>query len=602
MPNRRKILSKKHQKRKKEMNPDIKTSETKHKDTASQDRQHDRILTGSQALIESLLCEGTEVIFGYPGGQIIPVYDALYDYRDRINHVLVRHEQGAAHAAEGYARASGRVGVCMVTSGPGATNTVTGLADAMLDSTPLVVISGQVGTGLLGTDAFQETNFIGITQAVTKWNCQVKRAEDIPEAIAKAFYIAKSGRPGPVVVDITKDAQVQKAPFSYEKICSIRSYDPSPEPDCSKIEEAAKLINLAKKPLVMVGQGVILGGAEHELLAFLDKSGVPAASTLLGLSAIPSAHPQNVGMLGMHGNYGPNIKNKDCDLIIAIGMRFDDRVTGNPERFGINAKVIHFEIDPSEINKIIYADVPVVGDVKRTLPLLTALVHENDHSAWIDEFRACYDVECEKIINRVTRPSSGPLRMGEVVDRVSCATRGDAVLVTDVGQHQMMAARYFKFNRPRSIITSGGLGTMGFGLPAAIGAKLAVPEREVCLFVGDGGFQMNIQELATVFQTGAAVKVILLNNGYLGMVRQWQELFFNHRYSFTQMLSPDFGLIAKANGIEYSLVEQRSELDDAVSRMLMHKGPYVMEVRVENEENVFPMVPAGAELSQIMLE
>lgn len=584
------------------MNPDIKTSETKHKDTASQDRQHDRILTGSQALIESLLCEGTEVIFGYPGGQIIPVYDALYDYRDRINHVLVRHEQGAAHAAEGYARASGRVGVCMVTSGPGATNTVTGLADAMLDSTPLVVISGQVGTGLLGTDAFQETNFIGITQAVTKWNCQVKRAEDIPEAIAKAFYIAKSGRPGPVVVDITKDAQVQKAPFSYEKICSIRSYDPSPEPDCSKIEEAAKLINLAKKPLVMVGQGVILGGAEHELLAFLDKSGVPAASTLLGLSAIPSAHPQNVGMLGMHGNYGPNIKNKDCDLIIAIGMRFDDRVTGNPERFGINAKVIHFEIDPSEINKIIYADVPVVGDVKRTLPLLTALVHENDHSAWIDEFRACYDVECEKIINRVTRPSSGPLRMGEVVDRVSCATRGDAVLVTDVGQHQMMAARYFKFNRPRSIITSGGLGTMGFGLPAAIGAKLAVPEREVCLFVGDGGFQMNIQELATVFQTGAAVKVILLNNGYLGMVRQWQELFFNHRYSFTQMLSPDFGLIAKANGIEYSLVEQRGELDDAVSRMLMHKGPYIMEVRVENEENVFPMVPAGAELSQIMLE
>ncbi len=580
------------------MNPDIKTSETKHKDTAS----HDRILTGSQALIESLLCEGTEVIFGYPGGQIIPVYDALYDYRDRINHVLVRHEQGAAHAAEGYARASGRVGVCMVTSGPGATNTVTGLADAMLDSTPLVVISGQVGTGLLGTDAFQETNFIGITQAVTKWNCQVKRAEDIPEAIAKAFYIAKSGRPGPVVVDITKDAQVQKAPFSYEKICSIRSYDPSPEPDCSKIEEAAKLINLAKKPLVMVGQGVILGGAEHELLSFLDKSGVPAASTLLGLSAIPSAHPQNVGMLGMHGNYGPNIKNKDCDLIIAIGMRFDDRVTGNPERFGINAKVIHFEIDPSEINKIIYADVPVVGDVKRTLPLLTALVHENDHSAWIDEFRACYDVECEKIINRVTRPSSGPLRMGEVVDRVSCATRGDAVLVTDVGQHQMMAARYFKFNRPRSIITSGGLGTMGFGLPAAIGAKLAVPEREVCLFVGDGGFQMNIQELATVFQTGAAVKVILLNNGYLGMVRQWQELFFNHRYSFTQMLSPDFGLIAKANGIEYSLVEQRGELDDAVSRMLMHKGPYVMEVRVENEENVFPMVPAGAELSQIMLE
>ena len=466
------------------MNPDIKTSETKHKDTASQDRQHDRILTGSQALIESLLCEGTEVIFGYPGGQIIPVYDALYDYRDRINHVLVRHEQGAAHAAEGYARASGRVGVCMVTSGPGATNTVTGLADAMLDSTPLVVISGQVGTGLLGTDAFQETNFIGITQAVTKWNCQVKRAEDIPEAIAKAFYIAKSGRPGPVVVDITKDAQVQKAPFSYEKICSIRSYDPSPEPDCSKIEEAAKLINLAKKPLVMVGQGVILGGAEHELLAFLDKSGVPAASTLLGLSAIPAAHPQNVGMLGMHGNYGPNIKNKDCDLIIAIGMRFDDRVTGNPERFGINAKVIHFEIDPSEINKIIYADVPVVGDVKRTLPLLTALVHENDHSAWIDEFRACYDVECEKIINRVTRPSSGPLRMGEVVDRVSCATRGDAVLVTDVGQHQMMAARYFKFNRPRSIITSGGLGTMGFGLPAAIGAKLAVPEEGSVPFRG----------------------------------------------------------------------------------------------------------------------
>ena len=561
-----------------------------------------RRLSGSQAIIESFLAEGADVIFGYPGGQIIPVYDALYDYRDRVNHILVRHEQAAVHAAEGYARATGRVGVCMVTSGPGATNTVTGLADALLDSTPVVLVSGQVGANLLGTDAFQETNFIGITQAVTKWNCQVKRAQDIPEAIAKAFYIARSGRPGPVVVDITKDAQVGLMDFCYEKVEAIRSYVPAPEPDEEKVAEAAQLINLAKRPMAMVGQGVILGGAEKELEAFLKKSGVPVASTLLGLSAIPSDHPQNVGMLGMHGNYGPNIKNKDCDLLIAIGMRFDDRVTGNPDKFGMNARVIHLEIDPSEVNKIVYADVPVVGDVKRTLPMLTELVSPNDHSAWIEEFRACDKEEYRKIIEKELHPSRGPVRMGEVVHRVSEAVGENAVMVTDVGQHQMFAARYFRYRNTRGIITSGGLGTMGFGLPAAMGAKLGCPDKQVVLFIGDGGIQMNIQELATIMQSGIAVKIVLLNNSYLGMVRQWQELFFHHRYSFTQMMNPDYSLIAQANRVGYRLVEKREDLDGAIGQMLADQGAFLLEVRVESEGNVFPMVPAGAAVADIMLE
>lgn len=558
--------------------------------------------SGSQAVIESFLAEGVDTIFGYPGGQIIPVYDALYDYRDRINHILVRHEQGAVHAAQGYARVSGKVGVCIVTSGPGATNTVTGLADAMLDSTPIVLISGQVGSAQLGTDAFQETNFVGITQAVTKWNCQVKRASEIPAAIAKAFYIAKSGRPGPVVIDITKDAQQEIAEFYYEKINSVRSYTPYPAPDKAKITEAAKLINLSRKPLVLIGQGVILGEAEKEVTKFIEKSGIPAASTLLGLSAIPSDHPLNVGMLGMHGNYGPNIKNKDCDLLIAIGMRFDDRVTGNPEKFGINAKIIHLEIDPAEINKIIYADVPVIGNVKETLPLLTELTAEKNHQAWLAEFKACYHIEYQEIVEPAIYPSSPHIRMGEVVNLVTQAYNNDAVMVTDVGQQQMIAARYFRYTNTRSVITSGGLGTMGFGLPAAIGAKLGAPEREVCLFVGDGGLQMNIQELGTILQSEVPVKIILLNNCFLGMVRQWQELFFQKRYSFTEMLNPDFGPIAAGYGIAYQCVDKREELADAVQKMKDHKGAYLLEVRVEKEDNVFPMVPAGAAVSDIRLE
>lgn len=558
--------------------------------------------TGSRAVIESFLVEGVDTIFGYPGGTIMPVYDALYDYRDRIRHILVRHEQGAVHAAQGYARASGKTGVCIVTSGPGATNTVTGLADALMDSTPLVLISGQVGSGLLGTDAFQETNFIGITQAVTKWNCQVKKAADIPDAIAQAFFIARTGRPGPVVVDITKDAQQEIADFLYKPVHYIRSYQPYPSIDKNQIAEAARLINLAHKPLVLIGQGVILGRAEKELLAFLEKSGIPAASTLLGLSAIPSHHPLHVGMLGMHGNYAPNIKNKDCDLLIAIGMRFDDRVTGNPEKFGINAKVIHLEIDPSEVNKLVHADVPVIGNVKESLPLLTEKITQKEHNEWLKEFRACYKIEYQKIIEEELYPSGSCIRMGEVVDKVSRFCRGNAILVTDVGQQQMIAARYFHFQRSRSLITSGGLGTMGFGLPAAIGAKIGAPDREVCLFVGDGGFQMNLQELGTVFQSNVPIKIILLNNGFLGMVRQWQELFFDKRYSFTEMTNPHFGLIAQANGLKYECVEKRKDLDAAIAQMMKDPGPYLLEVRVEKEENVFPMVPAGAAVTEIRLK
>ena len=554
------------------------------------------LLTGSQALIESFLREGVETLFGYPGGAIIPVYDALYDYRDRLRHILVRHEQGAVHAAQGYARVSGRVGVCLVTSGPGATNTVTGLADALMDSTPLVLVTGQVGSTLLGTDAFQETNFVGITQAVTKWNCQVKYPEEIPAAIAKAFYIARSGRPGPVVVDITKDAQCATAPFRYERITSIRSYAPALTPDARRIEEAARLIDEARRPLAMIGQGAILGNAEAELRAFLDRSGMPAAS------ALPSDDPRNVGMLGMHGNYGPNIKNKECDLLVAVGMRFDDRVTGDPAAFGPNARIIHMEIDPSEIDKIVHADVPLVGDVKRTLPLLTERIRPRDHSAWIEEFRACDRIEYERVVRRAIRPDGGRIRMGEAVDAVARAYDRDAVMVTDVGQQQMFAARYFGFRRSRSVVTSGGLGTMGFGLPAAIGAKLGAPDREVVLFAGDGGLQMTIQELATIFQSHVCVKIVLLNNSFLGMVRQWQELFYDRRYSSTEMVNPDFGLIARANGIEYRCVERRGELPQAVAAMKAHAGAYLLEVRVENEENVFPMVPAGAPVADIRLE
>ena len=558
-------------------------------------------ITGAEAVIRSFVEEGVETIFGYPGGAIIPVYNALYDYRDELNHILVRHEQCAIHAAQGYARATGKTGVCIVTSGPGATNTVTGLADALLDSTPIVLISGQVASSQLGTDAFQEINFLELTQSVTKWNCQVKRAEDIPAAIARAFYIASSGRPGPVVVDITKDAQNGLTDFDYKSVKFIRSYQPYADIDNGQILDAVRLINLARKPMALIGQGVILAGAEKELQEFLEKSGIPAASTLLGLSALPSDHPLYVGMLGMHGNYGPNIKNRDCDLLIAIGMRFDDRVTGDPSKFGINAKIIHLEIDPAEINKIVYADVPVLGDVKESLPLITERIAKNDHTDWINEFRVCNNIEREDIIEPAIERRGAHLRMGEVVDAVSKEFE-DAILVTDVGQQQMFASKYFRFKRSRSIITSGGLGTMGFGLPAAIGAKIGAPERDVCLFVGDGGLQMTSQELGTIFQSQVGVKIILMNNGFLGMVRQWQELFYDKRYSFTELTNPDFELLAKANHIAYRCVERHEDLDDAIREMHETPSAFLLECRVEREENVFPMVPAGAPVHDIRLE
>ncbi len=559
-------------------------------------------MTGAEAVVKSLINEGTEIVFGYPGGAIMPVYDALYTYQNELHHILVRHEQGAVHAAQGLARVTGKVGVCIVTSGPGATNAVTGIADAMIDSTPLVVISGQVGSSLLGTDAFQETDVVGITQPVTKWNYQIKRVEEIPEAIARAFYIARSGRPGPVLLDITKDAQFASLDYVYEPITFIRSYNPTPKVDHLQIQEAVRLINLAKKPLALVGQGVILGGAENELLKFIEKTGIPAAWTLLGLSSIQSGHPLNVGMLGMHGNYGPNIKTNEADLIIAIGMRFDDRVTGDVKKYAVNAKVIHLEIDPAEINKNVHADVPILGNVKESLPMITQMVSTNNHSAWVEQFKACYRIEYERIIEKELKPESTGIRMGEVIDKVSSAFNNDAIMVTDVGQHQMMASRYFRFKQSRSVVTSGGLGTMGFGLPASIGAKIGAPDRPVCLFVGDGGFQMTIQELGTIYQTKVPVKIVLLNNNFLGMVRQWQELFFDKRYASTELINPDFQTIAKGYHVDSVKVTKREDLDNAINRMVKHNGPFLLEVIVEKEGNVFPMVPAGASVSDIRLE
>jgi acetolactate synthase-1/2/3 large subunit len=557
---------------------------------------------GSEAVMKSLMEEGVDLVFGYPGGAIMPVYDAMMDYREEIKHVLTCHEQGAVHAAQGYARVTGKTGVCFVTSGPGATNVVTGIADAMLDSTPLVVISGQVASPLLGTDAFQEIDVIGVTQPITKWNYQIKYASEITEIIAKAFYIANSGRPGPVVIDITKDAQFQMVDFEYKKAVHIRSYQPVPEVKNTSINEAARLINLAKKPMILAGQGIILGKAEEEFRRFVEKTGIPTAWTLLGLSALPTDHPLNVGMLGMHGNYGPNIKTNEADLIIAVGMRFDDRVTGNTQKYGVNAKIIHLEIDKSEISKNIYADVPVVGNVKDTLPLLTQKVVERTHTAWLEEFKASYRVENDKIIRKQLNPVEGKITMGEAVNKISSAFDDDAIMVTDVGQHQMMAARYFRFKQSRSVVTSGGLGTMGFGLPAALGAALGRPDRDVVLFVGDGGIQMTIQELGTIFRTEANVKIVLLNNDFLGMVRQWQELFFDKRYASTIMINPNFQLIAQGYGIEAAIVKERGELDKEIEKMIAHKGPYLLEIKVEKEDNVFPMVPSGASVSEIRLE
>ena len=559
-------------------------------------------ITGAEALMRSLEAQGVDTLFGYPGGSIMPVFDALYDHRDRLKHILVRHEQGATHAAQGYARVSGKVGVCLVTSGPGATNTITGIADAMMDSTPVVVIAGQVGTGFLGTDAFQEVDLVGITQPISKWSYQIRRAEDVPWAVARAFYIARSGRPGPVVLDFAKNAQTDKMAYAPLKVDYIRSYLPVPEPDEEAIRQAADLINNAQRPLVLVGQGVELGNAQAELRAFIEKAGLPAARTLLGLSALPTAHPLNKGMLGMHGNLGPNINTNKCDVLIAVGMRFDDRVTGNVNTYAKQAQIIHFDIDPAEIDKNIKADVAVLGDCKQTLPAVTALLKPAKHEDWLQSFHTYEEVETEKVIRPELQPSGDMLSMGEVVRAVSDATHDEAILVTDVGQNQMMSARYFRYKEPRSIVTSGGLGTMGFGMPAAIGATFGRPDRTVCVFMGDGGFQMNLQELGTIMEQQAPVKMIMLNNNFLGNVRQWQAMFFNRRYSFTPMLNPDYLQIAAAYGIPARRVMTREELREAVNEMLSTDGPFLLEACVVEEGNVLPMTPPGGSVNQMLLE
>ncbi|MGM9759049.1 MAG: biosynthetic-type acetolactate synthase large subunit [Parabacteroides sp.] len=558
-------------------------------------------ITGSEALLKALIAEGVDTIFGYPGGQAIPIYDSLYDYQDQLRHVLVRHEQGATHAAQGYARVSGKVGVALVTSGPGATNTITGIADAMMDSTPMVVIAGQVPSPLLGTDAFQEIDVIGITQPITKWAYQIRKPEEVAWAVSRAFYIASSGRPGPVVLDFAKDAQIGRVEYHYEKVDHIRSYQPEPEIKVSRIEEAAALINSAQKPFCLIGQGVILGGAEEEIRTFLEKNDIPAGSTTLGLSALPTAHPLNKGMLGMHGNVGPNRKTNECDVLIAVGMRFDDRVTGNLQTYAKQAKIIHLDIDNSEIGKNVPVDVKVLGNAKHTLPMITALLEERKRPEWNAEFEPDAAEEQEKVIEKELHPKEGYLRMGEVIRKVSEATGHDAVLVTDVGQNQMMAVRYFQYKRTRSVITSGGLGTMGFGLPAAIGAKIGAPDRTVCFFTGDGGLQMTIQELGTIMQENLNVKIILLNNNFLGMVRQWQELFFKKRYSATIMENPDFVEIAKAYRIGAREVQKREELDEAIEEMLNYDGSYLLVADVEEEGMVYPMVPAGASITNIIM-
>ncbi len=558
-------------------------------------------ITGAHAFMLSLVQEGVDTIFGYPGGAIMPVFDALYDYDKHINHILTRHEQGATHAAQGYARVSGKVGVCLVTSGPAATNTITGIGDAMLDSTPMVVITGQVAAPLLGTDAFQEIDVVGITQPITKWAYQIRRAEDIAWAVARAFYIARSGRPGPVVLDFAKSAQVQEVEFDYKPCTFIRSYIPIPEVQPSQIDAAVALINGAKKPFALVGQGVVLANAEEELKAFLEKGNIPAAWTLLGASAMATDFPLNKGFLGMHGNVAPNMKTNECDVLIAIGMRFDDRVTGDLKTYAKQAKIIHLDIDAAEIGKNVIPDAPVLGSAKDTLPALTAKLNEAKHTEWIASFEEYVKLEYDKVIQREVYPESGEMTMGEVIHKISEATDNKAVLVTDVGQNQMMAARYFNYSQTRSLVTSGGLGTMGFGIPAAMGAKMGAPDRTVCMFSGDGGFQMTIQELGTIMQEQIGVKMIILNNHFLGMVRQWQEMFFEERYSFTEMLNPDFVAIAKAYRIDGTEVHKREELDAAIADMLKDDKPYLLVVNVEKKGMVFPMIPAGACVTNILL-
>lgn len=558
-------------------------------------------ITGAEILMRALIDEGVETLFGYPGGAIMPVYDALYDYRDRLNHVLVRHEQAATHAAEGYARVSGRTGVCIVTSGPGATNTVTGVADAMVDSTPMVVITGQVGVQMLGTDAFQEIDVVDIMQPICKWAYQIRSAKDVAWAVHRAFYIAGSGRPGPVVLDFAKNAQISKAAYEPGTIDFIRSYVPVPPTEPQSVVQAAELINTAKRPLVLVGQGVELGHAQEELKAFIEKAGLPAGCTLLGLSALPTAHPLHVGMLGMHGSLGSNKKTQECDVLIAVGMRFDDRITGKLETYAKQAKIIHFDIDPSEINKNVRVDVAVLGDCKTTLAAVTELLRENRHEEWRESFRQWDKQEQEVVIEPQIHPTEGPLRMGEVVRRISELSQHKAVMVTDVGQNQMMAARYFCFTEKRSVVTSGGMGTMGYGLPAAIGATFGAPDRTVCLFLGDGGLQMTIEEFGTIMEQGAPVKIILLNNNYLGNVRQWQELFFSHRYSFTPMMNPDYEKIAEAYRIPAVTVTERKDLDEAIQKMLATPGPFLLQAAVLEEDNVMPMCCPGHDVDDMML-
>lgn len=562
----------------------------------------DTNLTGAEILMRTLLDEGVSTLFGYPGGAIMPVYDALYDYRDRLNHILVRHEQAAAHAAEGYARVSGKTGVCIVTSGPGATNTITGIADAMMDSTPIVVIMGQVGAKMLGTDAFQECDVVDVTQPISKWAYQIRSAKDVAWAVHRAFYIAGSGRPGPVVLDFTKNAQLEKADYVPGTIDFIRSYVPVPPTERQSIIDAAELINQSKRPLVLVGQGVELGDASEELKAFIEKAGLPAGCTLLGLSALPSQHPLNVGMLGMHGSLGANKKTQECDLLIAVGMRFDDRITGNLATYAKQAKKIHFDIDPSEINKNVEVDVAVLGDCKETLREVTQLLHETNHTDWRESFRQWDEKENNVVIEPQIHPAQGPLRMGEVVRKVTEHTGDKAILVTDVGQNQMMAARYFRFTEKRSVVTSGGMGTMGYGLPAAIGATLGAPDREVCLFLGDGGLQMTIEELGTIMEQRVPVKIILLNNNYLGNVRQWQQLFFHRRYSFTPMMNPDYEKIAEAYDIPVLTVTDRNLLDEAIDTMLQTPGPFLLQAAVLEEDNVLPMCCPGHDVDDMMLE
>jgi acetolactate synthase-1/2/3 large subunit len=560
-------------------------------------------VSGSVALLEALIAEGTEVIFGYPGGAIMPIYDALYDYKEKLNHILVRHEQGGIHAGQGFARTSGKVGVVFATSGPGATNLVTGLADAMIDSTPLVCITGQVFAHLLGTDAFQETDVINITTPVTKWNYQITDATEIPEVLSKAFYIARSGRPGPVLIDITKNAQIQKFDYSGYTPCNhIRSYRPKPIIRNEYIEQAAALINQAKKPFVLWGQGVILGEAEKEFKAFIEKSGIPSAWTILGAGAIPTDHPLNVGMLGMHGNYGPNVLTNECDVMIAIGMRFDDRVTGRLDKYAKQAKIIHLDIDPSEIDKNVQTTVPVWGDCKETLPALTAKIQQKSYPEWLQKFRDFEQKEIKAVINDELNPKSGELTMGEVISQLNELTHGEAIIVTDVGQHQMVACRYAKLNKTRSNVTSGGLGTMGFALPAAIGAKFGAPDRTVVAVIGDGGFQMTLQELGTIMQSDIDVKILILNNRFLGMVRQWQELFNQHRYSFVDIESPDFVALAAAYRIKGKSISEREDISSSLKEMLEHKGSFLLEVMVTKENNVFPMVPQGCSVSEIRLK